>query len=162
MLRGQVGRQWRGTYDLHFDHHDSIETLETSYRMGCGICRVLYEEVETSASKQNPGKESEKDEEQPPDHLGNDEAEIGRLSAHSTASLGVINDIEETGLFRLDFKLKWALGKQSSNILKRTFVLKQTGTRGFVWNSGLLKLIHYCRQLNSSIQNSHVRANVFK
>ncbi|KAK7699622.1 hypothetical protein SLS64_011576 [Diaporthe eres] len=95
--------------------------------MGCGICRVLYEEMEASVLKQNPGKGCEKDDEQPPDHVENNEAET-ELSAHSTALLGVINDIEETGLFRLDFNLDWTLRNQSPNVVKRTFVLKQTGS----------------------------------
>lgn len=131
MLRGQVGRQWRGTYDLHFDHHNSIETLKTSYGMGCGICRVLYEELMASAEK-DLGPDYESAEEQPPDQLGNDRSETG-LSAQSTALLGVIHDIEYDDVFRLDFKVEWALRDQTTNtvkrtsIVKRTFVLNQTG-----------------------------------
>lgn len=125
MLRGQVGRQWRGTYDLHFDHHDSIETLKTSYSMGCGICRVLYEELMASAKKDVV---LDNDEGKPPDQVDNDENRTD-LSAESTALLGVIHDIEDDDVFRLDFKLEWALGEQTANIVKRTFVLKQTGMR---------------------------------
>lgn len=125
MLRGQVGRQWRGTYDLHFDHHDSIGTLKTSYSMGCGICRVLYEELMASAGKDLA---LDKDEEKPPDQVDNDESGT-TLVAESTALLGVIHDIEDDDVFRLDFKLEWAAGERAANIVKRTFVLKQTGMR---------------------------------
>lgn len=125
MLRGQVGRQWRGTYDLHFDHHDSIETLKTSHGMGCGICRVLYEELLASAEK-GLEPDYQGDEEQPPDQLENGKIEAG-LSAQSTALLGVIHDIEDDDVFRLDLKLEWGLGEGAQNIVKRTFVLKQTG-----------------------------------
>lgn len=125
MLRGQVGRQWRGTYDLHFDHHDSIGTLKTSYSMGCGICRVLYEELMASAAKDLA---LDKDEEKPPDQVDNDESGP-TLVAESTALLGVIHDIEDDDVFRLDFKLEWAVGERAANIVKRTFVLKQTGMR---------------------------------
>lgn len=68
------------------------------------------------------------DEGKPPDQVDNDESGTD-LSAESTALLGVIHDIEDDDVFRLDFKLEWALGEQTANIVKRTFVLKQTGMR---------------------------------
>lgn len=68
------------------------------------------------------------DEGRPPDEMDNDESGTD-LSAESTALLGVIHDIEDDGVFRLDFKLEWALGERTANIVKRTFVLKQTGMR---------------------------------
>ncbi|KAG6355369.1 hypothetical protein INS49_003331 [Diaporthe citri] len=121
MLRGQVGRQWRGTYDLHFDHHHSIETLKASHNMGCGICRVLHEELIASSKKDIV----QSDEEQVSDEVGNAGVKTD-LSAHSTALLGVINDIEDRDVFRLDFKLEWARREHHQEIIKRTFVLKQT------------------------------------
>jgi len=42
----QNGKQWRGTYDLHFDHHKLLRDLFCSKEMNCGICRVLFEELE--------------------------------------------------------------------------------------------------------------------
>jgi hypothetical protein len=44
MLRGHQGRQWRGTYDIHFTHHASAEDLAKSADVGCCICRVLLEQ----------------------------------------------------------------------------------------------------------------------
>lgn len=46
MLRRQDGKQWRGTYDLHFNHHKYLKDLFRSKKMNCGICRVLFEELE--------------------------------------------------------------------------------------------------------------------
>lgn len=68
------------------------------------------------------------DEGKPPDQVDNDESET-TLVAESTALLGVIHDIEDDDVFRLDFKLEWAVGERAANIVKRTFVLKQTGMR---------------------------------
>ncbi|KAG9231789.1 heterokaryon incompatibility protein-domain-containing protein [Amylocarpus encephaloides] len=45
MLRGHVGSQWRGTYDLHFKHQPNREALRESADKSCGICRSLYAEV---------------------------------------------------------------------------------------------------------------------
>ena len=41
MLRGQDGRQWRGTFDLYFDHHVNLYEIGRSEDMGCCICRSL-------------------------------------------------------------------------------------------------------------------------
>ncbi|KAG8161063.1 hypothetical protein KVR01_009327 [Diaporthe batatas] len=126
MLRGQIGRQWRGTYDLHFDHHVSINTLKASHSMGCGICRVLYEELMTGAKKQF-GSEHEMHKDQAPNKLDDDQAQI--QLTQSIALLGVIHDIEDEDVFRLDFKLEWVFGDHDPNTVKRTFVLKQTGEK---------------------------------
>jgi hypothetical protein len=45
MLRWQKGRQWRGTFDLHFQHHSNRRELQKSADMGCSICEVLWEEL---------------------------------------------------------------------------------------------------------------------
>lgn len=47
MLRGQDGRVWKGTYDLHFTHHRDRTSLRRSADMNCGICRVLHEELQS-------------------------------------------------------------------------------------------------------------------
>lgn len=145
MLRGQVGRRWVGAFDLMFDHHGSIETLQASHHMGCGICRVLYEAFVASA-KNGLETGNEDDAEQPSD-WGNGKVETD-LSARSTALLGVIHDTEEVGVFRLDFKLVWGprellwvSEEQPMNIVRRTFVLKQTGMKFLIRNSELTILI---------------------
>lgn len=45
MLRGQEGRQWRGTFDLHFAHHHSRSSLTASADMGCCFCSGLWTEM---------------------------------------------------------------------------------------------------------------------
>lgn len=104
--------------------------------------------------------EHKTDKEQPPDELSNDQAGTG-LKAHSTALLGVIQDIEDDDVFRLDFKLEWALGKQSPSIVKRTFVLKQTGTRLELNLTTTLLNMSY-RQPDSPIQDTYVWGNILK
>ncbi|KAJ0123870.1 hypothetical protein J7T55_012341 [Diaporthe amygdali] len=69
----------------------------------------------------------EDDEDQAPEQLGREKIDTV-LSAQSTALLGVIHDIEHNDVFRLDFKVEWALREETKNIVKRTFVLKQTGS----------------------------------
>lgn len=134
-----------GAFDLMFDHHGSIETLQASHHMGCGICRVLYEELMASA-KNDLEMGNEEDAERPSD-WGNGKVKNG-LIASSTALLGVIHDTEEVGVFRLDFNLEWDFeellrvsGGQPTNIVRRTFVLKQTGMKLRIRNSELTMLL---------------------
>lgn len=128
MLRGQVGRQWKGTYDLHFNHHDSIKALKTSYATGCAICRLLFEEVVTNV-KQDLGIDLENNEGQASGKVATDSIET-ILSARSTAMLAIIDEFEDDDIFRLDFKLELGIKGKSSNTIKRTFILKQIGTSG--------------------------------
>ncbi|KAF2643375.1 hypothetical protein P280DRAFT_251244 [Massarina eburnea CBS 473.64] len=102
MLRGQEGRIWKGTYDLHFVHHTNGETFCQSAKMSCGICRVLLEELELKCrTEATPLKFAE-------------------LSI--TASLSrPPREPHLYHLYQLDFKLK------CDNIRsKRTFLLKET------------------------------------
>lgn len=45
MLRGQVGRQWRGSWDPSFDHQPSLGSLQDSARSECFICRRILEDM---------------------------------------------------------------------------------------------------------------------
>lgn len=47
MLRGQDGRIWKGTYDLNFTHHTQMTDLCHSADEHCGICRVLFAELQS-------------------------------------------------------------------------------------------------------------------
>jgi hypothetical protein len=100
MLRGQEGRLWQGTYDLRFNHHQSIQDLQLSARMRCGICRVLLEELNSCLESRT------------------DRLEDQPLSI--TASLSVPNQRTEH-LYCLEFKLDCAQIR-----CRRTFVLKET------------------------------------
>lgn len=75
--------------------------------------------------------EHEREEEQAPDQEAKGKSEVG-LSAQSTALLGIIHEVEDDDVFRLDFKVEWAVGNQTPSIVKRAFVLKQTGMRVFL------------------------------
>jgi len=118
MLRGQDRRLWKGTYDLHFEHHDTLESLKVSAGMNCGICRVLLEELTPS--------ESESEQDINPDYNA---TEAGRPTANtfptSTASLRVVDGFRDRSgheIYRLDFALQ-----QKDIRRKRTFVLNQIG-----------------------------------
>lgn len=101
MLRGQGGRIWKGTFDLHFNHHDNGKDLIDSARMHCGICRVLYEELQSKFD---------------------DTIVIEDQPLSIAASLSVIDHPRVQHLYRLDFKLR--CGRIRG---RRTFVLKRTG-----------------------------------
>jgi hypothetical protein len=102
MLRRQEGRIWKGTYDLHFNHHANAKALRRSKEMNCGICRVLFDELRSKM----------------------DSAEnFDDLPIIVTASLS-IPDPRVDQLYRLDFKL------QSNQIrCQRTFVLKEASKK---------------------------------
>lgn len=51
MLRRQTGRLWRGSYDLKFDHHSHGSQLHRSAQENCGICRSLYDGLQTELDK---------------------------------------------------------------------------------------------------------------
>lgn len=52
LLRGQTGRQWRGTWDLHFDHQKDRVELQRSAEMGCCICRSIWYRFRSSVHDQ--------------------------------------------------------------------------------------------------------------
>lgn len=41
MLEKHKNYRWKGTYDLAFDHHESLKSLDKSAKEECCICRVL-------------------------------------------------------------------------------------------------------------------------
>jgi len=45
MLRGQAGRQWRGSFDLDFEHQATLGSLTQSADMACYICRRILEDM---------------------------------------------------------------------------------------------------------------------
>lgn len=79
VLRGHQGAQWRGTYDLHFDHHVDRVALEKSASMRCCICRSILSEL-SRIEHRDPETENR----------------------FTSASLSEIWD----DLYRLDFKLR--------------------------------------------------------
>lgn len=104
MLRGHDSRQWKGTYNLNFDHHNSLESLEKSSALKCGICRVLDEEWAERLDGE-PRLET--------DHF------------QSSAGLSVVDDIDDKDIYRLDFKLTGTFSGTGS-VHKKTFLLQET------------------------------------
>ncbi|KAF4632612.1 hypothetical protein G7Y89_g5514 [Cudoniella acicularis] len=45
ILRGQVGRRYRGSFDLIFDHQATLGSLKQSADMACCICRRIWEDI---------------------------------------------------------------------------------------------------------------------
>jgi hypothetical protein len=115
MLRGQDRRQWKGTYDLHFNHHITLRSLQDSAAKGCGICRVLFKEVFPDTTVEEVRRDSDTA----------DEALEEAAGPVSTASLAVIRNLQDhrDEVYRLDFKVNHHRLRK-----KRTFVLKQIGT----------------------------------
>lgn len=99
MLRSQEGRIWKGTYDLHFNHHMSGKNLCHSAKMNCGICRVLLEELRS--------------------HIG-PEKNCDELPITITASLFVPNPKMDQ-VYCLNLRLRYDQIR-----CQRTFVLKET------------------------------------
>ncbi|KAF1949897.1 HET-domain-containing protein [Byssothecium circinans] len=102
MLRGQEGRIWKGTYDLHYAHHYDGKTFLRSAMMNCGICRVLFEELELKLQCDNGTPLEERD-------------------LNITASLSVLHHPRVSHLYRLDFKMRCDRIRS-----QRTFLLKKT------------------------------------
>jgi hypothetical protein len=104
MLRRQEGRQWRGTYDLHFNHHTMLKDLYRSRKMNCGICRVLFEELESKL-----------------------DSRLGDVKKSDPRTIGVkaslfIPTPREDHLYCLQFKIRYEQIQ-----CQRTFVLRETG-----------------------------------
>jgi hypothetical protein len=47
VLRGHQGSQWRGAFDLHFDHQPNRTELEKSAAISCCICRSIWSELKS-------------------------------------------------------------------------------------------------------------------
>jgi len=100
MLRGQVGRQWRGSYDVHFNH-STLKNLENSKLMGCAICRIIWDEVTEKDHEEKFGGGLLK-------HLrlgSSDLAKRGRASEVQFVRAFLSEVQSHHGLYRLDFRL---------------------------------------------------------
>lgn len=127
MLRGHQKSQWRGTFDLHFDHQVNRLELKKSADMSCAICRSILHEL---------SRVEEKDQKSVISVVG--EAFLGFLSgdvfrhqmhldkareALISAYLSELYGQEEPSVYRLDFKRR-----DSARV--GTFVLQQIERRG--------------------------------
>lgn len=148
MLRGHEGRVWKGTSDLHFHHQDTLEHLQESAALLCGICRILYQEWVKEEGRW-PEERLEKPNTALQEHTNNEafvstsihpgKADTTEFS--STASLSVVRGLDEHDLFRLDFHLN-----HGAKTRKRTFVLRQISQSPFKSSSIRSRvLITLCR-----------------
>jgi hypothetical protein len=118
LLRGQEGRQWRGTFDLIFDHHANLLGLKRSADMNCRICRSVFGELLQRA-------EMSSEERKWP--IGDWGARISSKERSGRAGLitaylsEVYESKQDLKAYRLDLKLR------SERV--GTFVLQQTGKK---------------------------------
>jgi hypothetical protein len=135
VLRGHVGSQWRGTFDLHFDHHSNRKELQNSASMSCCICRSLWAQVLQLEQKHWSGYGKVLGEIYNSFYQliwgpllqtklldSNDGSRF--LSAYLSENYGEEDDGRLNGTYRLDFKLK-----DTERV--GTFVLKQIGERHY-------------------------------
>lgn len=124
VLRGHQGSQWRGTFDLHFDHQVNRLELQKSADMSCAICRSILLQL---------SRVEERDRRTVVSALGEaflrllygdvfrhqmqlDKARIPLISAYLSEIYGQVSQ----KVYRLDFK-----SRNSQTV--GTFVLQQTG-----------------------------------
>lgn len=146
MLRGQEGFIWKGTYDLHFKHHETVGTLRSSAQLKCNICRILLDTfpknleppLDFQDEKQLPvtSQDTSREESKPLSKFRADKqlSIMARLSVQQGKNYNLGKSQAEsenresipkydTGmLYRLDFRLELDSFKG-----RRTFVLKEIG-----------------------------------
>lgn len=93
MLHQHEGRQWRGMFDLQFDHHANEQSLKDSVNKHCGICQNIWREL----LRLKP-----EDRSSSPGVGGEVEAQSPFISAYLSQPIGV----GQEGVYRLDFKLR--------------------------------------------------------
>lgn len=150
MLRGQDGRVWKGTYDLHFNHHSGWDSLRRSADMNCGICRVLHEELRSKhqATSSSSTTETKSTHIQSPQHQGESDFKANDGSAETSpvnssrptlrsassreprlsisAMLSKLHHARVDELYRLDFKMRYDRTR-----CRRTFILQKNGNCSF-------------------------------
>lgn len=153
MLRGQDGRVWKGTYDLHFNHHSDWNSLRRSADMNCGICRVLHEELRSKhqatsrsstieskpapiSAQQYQGESDDKVKikDEGTEALPSNSPRLKLRSASSkdpqfsiSAMLSKLHHARVDELYRLDFKMRYDRTR-----CRRTFILQKNGKRSFL------------------------------
>jgi hypothetical protein len=114
-----MGRQWRGTYDLHFNH-STLKDLERSKHMGCCICRIIWDEITQKDHGDKFGTWLQK-------HLRAGTYESLAQSGHEVkavrALLTEVQIKQSLQTYRLDFRLQAFGGSKRI----ATFLLQQSG-----------------------------------
>jgi hypothetical protein len=129
VLRGHQGSQWRGTFDLHFDHHANRRELQKSASMSCCICRSIWFQLSQLEQKWSGAGVWDRIYNTLRRMMWGDVLRIKHLdskdrsrfiSAYLSENYGDGEDDRLNGTYRLDFKLK-----DTETI--GTFVLKHVG-----------------------------------
>lgn len=115
MLRGQQGSEWRGTYDLIFNHQANRQDMVKSAGESCIICRSLL--VEITKLDENHGDTV----------ISHNSAQSSIVDNgdRSTLTIAYLSEIYKEGypgIYRLDFKLN---GKKPVG----TFVLNRVNSQ---------------------------------
>jgi hypothetical protein len=110
MLRGQTGRQWRGTFDIHFNHHSTLYSLERSAAMSCCICRIIWDELTEKYQGAKLAKVLQKNLRTPSDidrllELTRTQPDSERQVQFVRAFLSEVQGGQDNDLYRLDFRL---------------------------------------------------------
>jgi hypothetical protein len=126
MLRGQTGRQWRGSFDIHFSHHPTSYSLELSAAMSCCICRIIWDELTENGQGAKLAKLLQKDLRMPSDverllkfrrTTSGSELQVQFLRAF----LSEVQGGQDNEFCRLDFRLV-----DSDTKILATFLLKKS------------------------------------
>lgn len=128
VLRGHQGDQWRGTFDLQFDHQFNRLELQKSASTNCCICRSIFCEL-LRIEKKNPRVASRAEEGWysyafrliSGRYLRNSRQTLSDKSRPLiSAYLSEVYGLKQGEVYRLDLKLRDSEGLG-------TFVLKETG-----------------------------------
>lgn len=101
MLRGQVGRQFKGSFDLDFDHQATLGSLVQSADMGCFICNRIWEDMP----------------------IGYNRSEFSLRPKRAFVAAHI--ELVHRGLYRLDFTLS---GHLAAKHYAGTLLLQQTAS----------------------------------
>jgi hypothetical protein len=149
VLRGHQGSQWRGTFDLHFDHQRNRTELKKSAAISCCICRSISSELTLIERKdRNPFLRTW-------NGVCASLAQLiwgepFRLSERSSLIGAYLSEVPELELlnqpkiYRLDFKLK-----DSERL--GTFVLEQVGKFSIPYHSQNIYIDSKMKALNREV-----------
>ena len=121
VLRGHQGSQWRGTFDLHFDHQKNRAELEKSAAISCCMCRSIANEL--IAINKNDDSLLTKTGNEDYDSVESDGGDRASRTNFTGAYLSELHELarfQQPKLYRLDFKLE-------DTARVGTFLLEQVG-----------------------------------
>lgn len=131
MLRGQIDRQWKGTYDLHFNHHKDLASFQASATdSNCGICKPLFRQWRRAINAAQGVFEADVEIDS---RLGLSPETIALYPGFQiAATLSLVPPhlkLEPRYLYRLDLTVSYSKEKVDSiwERVRRTFILRTVG-----------------------------------